>query len=443
MPRRTLLLVGSALCLAMLLVPTATMADPSPPVLPTSGDPAGTRTLGGYRTYDEVVAELRAIRDTHPNIVSLMDLGAVYPNGDGSPKTTWQGRQIWAVKVSDYPNLNETDEPDILYMGLHHAREWITIEVVMYALNRIVSQDGTNGSITSLVNSRELWFVPITNPDGFVYTQEHEWGTVEPNSMWRKNFRDNGDGTFGVDLNRNYGFDWGYDNQGSSPQTNSEVYRGPAPFSEPETQMIRDLGDAHNFSGMITFHSFAEVISFPWMHKSEHAPNYLLVEEIARRMAYSNGYDYGDLRDGILYPVNGDTTEWFYGNHSTLAFTIEVAHDIFIPPEAEILPTCMMNYDPFLLVAKFAPYPYTMFQSGIAGVVQDPRGNPLEGATVHVQLLGSDTLDFTTPANGAFSFSAARGLVHGDRVVGRLLHGGAELHAHVGGQAHARQHHHP
>ena len=408
MARRTLLLVGTVLSLVMLVVPMAAAAVPEPPVLNVSNGQAGTRSLGGYRTYDEVVAELRAIRDTHPNIVALMDLGAVYPNGDGSPKTTWQGRQIWAVKVSDYPNLNETDEPDILYMGLHHAREWITIEVVMYALNRIVSQYGTNGSITSLVNTRELWFVPITNPDGFVYTQEHEWGTVEPNSMWRKNFRDNGDGTFGVDINRNYGFDWGYDNQGSSPQTNSEVYRGPAPFSEPETQMIRDLGTAVNFSGMISFHSFAEVIGFPWMHRSEHAPRYLLMKELARRMAYYNGYDYGDLRDGILYPVNGDTSEWFYGNWSTLAFTIEVATDIFIPAESLILPICQENYDPILLLARFAPLPYTMFQSGIAGVVQDPRGNPLEGATVHVQLLGGDTLDFTTLANGTFSFRAPR-----------------------------------
>jgi hypothetical protein len=403
-----LLLVGTALCMAMLLVPTSAMADKVTPALANSGDPAGTRTLGGYRTYDEVVAELRTIRDTHPNIVALMDLGAVYPNDDGSPKTTWQGRQIWAVKVSDFPNLNETNEPDILYTGLHHAREWITIEVVMYALNRIVSQYGTNGSITSLVNTRELWFVPIVNPDGFVYTQEHEWGTVDPNSMWRKNFRDNGDGTFGVDLNRNYGFDWGYDNQGSSPQTSSEVYRGPSPFSEPETQMVRDLGTAVNFSGMITFHSFAEVIFFPWGHKAEHAPKYLLMKELGRRMAYFNGYEYGDLKDGLMYAVNGECTEWFYGNWSTLSFTFEVGADIFIPAESLILPICQENYDPILLLARYSSEPYTMFQSGIDGVVQDPRGNPLEGATVHVQLLGSDTLDFTTLADGAFSFRAPR-----------------------------------
>jgi hypothetical protein len=408
MPRRTLLLVGTVLSLAMLLVPMAATATPAPPSPSVSGDPTETRTLGGYRTYDEVVAELRMLANTHPNIVALMDLGALYPNGDGSPKTTWDGHQIWGVKVSDYPNINETDEPDLLYTGAHHAREWITIEVVMYALNRIVSQYGTNGSITSLVNTRELWFVPIVNPDGFIYTQEQQWGTVEPNSMWRKNRRDNGDGTFGVDLNRNYGFDWGYDNQGSSPQTNSDIYRGPAPFSEPETQMIRDLGTAVNFSGMITFHSFAEVIFFPWGHKSEHAPKYLLMKELGRRMAYYNGYEYGDLRDGLMYAVNGDTTEWFYGNWSSLSFTFEVGTDIFIPAESLILPICMENYEPCIVLARYAPVPYTMFQSGIAGVVQDPRGNPLEGASVHAQLLGADALDFTTLADGAFSFRAPR-----------------------------------
>ena len=396
--------------LVMLLMPAAAVCVGAE--APAHGaDEQEYRTLDGYRTYDEVVAELHALAQAHPDIVSLMDLGAVYPNQDGSPKTTWKGNRIWGIKVSDNVHINESDEPKLLFTGCHHAREWITVEMVMYAANRIVSQYGNNASITSLVNSREIWLVPIVNPDGFIYTQEEQW-PVAPNeqgSLWRKNFRDNGDGTFGVDINRNYGFAWGYNNQGSSQFPADETYRGPAPFSEPETQIIRDLGEAIRFSGAISFHSFSNLIIFPWSYKAVHAPEYPLYKELGRRFSAFNGYDYGDARDDILYETNGDFTDWFFANTSALAFTFEIGPaPIFIPEEANILPYCQENYEPMLILARYANDWYSMFNSGIRCTVQDPRGNPIAGAEVEVSLLGDDRLHFTTGADGTFSFRAPR-----------------------------------
>ena len=396
--------------LVMLLMPTAAFCIGAEAPL---GDADGQeyRTLDGYRTYDEVVAELHALALAHPDIVSLMDLGAVYPNEDGSPKTTWRDNHIWGIKVSDNVDVNESDEPKLLYTGAHHAREWITVEMVMYAANRITTQYGNNASITNIVNSRELWFVPIVNPDGFIYTQEEQW-PVAPNeqgSLWRKNFRDNGDGTLGVDLNRNYGFAWGYNNQGSSQFPADETYRGPAPFSEPETQIIRDLGEAIRFSGAISFHSFSNLVIFPWSYRAVHAPEYPLYKELGRRFSAYNGYDYGDAKDDILYETNGDFTDWFFANISTLAFTFEIGPaPIFIPPEADILRHCQENYEPMLVLAIYANDWYGMFQSGIRCTVQDPRGNPIAGAEVDVSLLGDDRLHFTTGADGTFSFRAPR-----------------------------------
>ncbi len=413
MPHRMVSRTVAVALVALLLVPAASLTAQA--ALPAPGsDAVGTRTVGGYRTFEEVVAELRDLVAAHPDILSIMDLGAVFPNGDGSPKTTWEGRKLWAVKLSDNPHINESSEPKVLYTGAHHAREWITVEAVMYALNRLVDHYGNNATVTTLVDSVEMWFVPVVNPDGFIYTQEVEWPDTPDTSMWRKNMRDNGDGTKGVDLNRNYGYAWGYSNQGSSQFPADVTYRGPAPFSEPETQIIRDLGEAIHFAGAISWHSYSEVIGYPWSHIQQFTPHNLLFKELGRRFAQYNGYDYGCWRDGILYEVNGDFTEWFYANTSCLAFTIEISPaPVFIPPEEEILHHCQINYEPFLILARWADDYYRMFNSGVRCTVQDPRGNPLSGVKVHAQLFGDDSLDFVTGPDGTFSFRAPRDVEYG------------------------------
>ncbi|HVP37246.1 MAG TPA: M14 family metallopeptidase, partial [Terriglobales bacterium] len=171
-----------------------------------------TLKMGGYHTYDETVAALDSIHNEHPTITSAkISIG-----------TTIQGRTIWAMKISDNPDSSE-NEPQVYYSGLIHAREPISIEILLYFMRYLTNNYVTDPLVTDIVNNRELWFVPIINPDGYVYNQ-----TTNPNGggMWRNNRRNNGDGTYGIDLNRNFGYKWGYDDIGSSSVPGSETYRG-------------------------------------------------------------------------------------------------------------------------------------------------------------------------------------------------------------------------
>src|SRR5215218_3657994 len=176
-----------------------------------------------YRSYDEpggIRDELYALARRYPAIVKLEVIGR-----------TLQGREIIALKVTKNANqLADGARPATLYMGTVHAREWIATEVDRRLMHHFIDNYGKNAEITNLVNTRELWFMPVANPDGYQYTFTTE-------RLWRKNLRDNNaDGTLtngdGVDLNRNYDERWDYDNEGSSTERSSDTYRGTAPRSE-------------------------------------------------------------------------------------------------------------------------------------------------------------------------------------------------------------------
>ena len=191
-----------------------------------------------YRSYDEaggIRDELYALAQRYPAIVKLVVIGR-----------TLQGREIIALKVTkNAGQLADGARPATLYMGTIHAREWIATEVTRRLLRHFVENYGRNAEITNLVNTRELWFMPVANPDGYQYTFSTE-------RLWRKNLRDNnGDGTIttgdGVDLNRNYDERWNYDNEGSSTESASDTYRGAAPASEPEVKAHQALIDRMKF----------------------------------------------------------------------------------------------------------------------------------------------------------------------------------------------------
>lgn len=389
--------VGTVLLVLLLLAPvTAAGSEPAE----DREDRGSTWTWDDYHTWDMLEPEMRNLTRTYSSIAVMYDLGVMYPHGDGSPRTTWEGRNFWAIKVSDNPHLNETGEPRLLYVGLHHGRERMTVEFMMYFLTNVLEGYGTNATLTDIVDNRELWFFPVLNPDGYVKNEQTDW---------RKNMRDNGDGTFGVDPNRNYGYEWGYDDIGSDPNPGSETYRGPYPFSEPCTQIMRDFALDKGFVGAISFHTWQDVILYPIAYKRAHADHYAIMRELARRMAEHNGYEYGDVLDGILYTVNGGWDDFMYFNASTLCFTFEMnsrEDGRFWPPPELILPTCQENYEPAIILARYADDYYKMWEGGIDAVVVDPRGEPQANVTVHVGLLGDDALDFVTGPDGRFSFHA-------------------------------------
>jgi murein tripeptide amidase MpaA len=180
-----------------------------------------------YHDYAEMVAEIQQAANDHPAIFSMFSLG-----------TSYQGRTIWAGKISDNVGVDE-NEPEVLFTHHQHAREHLTVEQALYTLRILTDEYGSTQQITNLVNSREIWMVFDMNPDG----GEYDIATGSYRS-WRKNRQPNsGSSNVGTDLNRNWGYRWGCCG-GSSGSTGSETYRGPSAFSAPETQVVRDFSTA-------------------------------------------------------------------------------------------------------------------------------------------------------------------------------------------------------
>ncbi len=300
--------------------------------------------INGYRTYQEALDELQQIAADHPDICQLMDIGdsrgKEYFNSGYGNYGDYQ-HDIWALKVSDNVAVNE-DEPAVYYFGAHHAREPLSTEVAFYVLNHIVDNYGSDPEITENVNNKEIWFVPIVNPDG------HEVVLDQINTDWRKNIRDNdGNGSLtngsyyypdGVDPNRNYGWQWG--TSGTSSDPNDITYCGPTPFSEPELQAVRDLMAAHHFVAGISYHTYSELVLWPYGYSSSATPPDLaaladLGTMVGEAIPGLYGGHYTPQASWALYPSSGGTDDWAYGNHGIFGYTVELATE-FIPPANEV-----------------------------------------------------------------------------------------------------------
>jgi len=278
---------------------------PSSPVLFPQGG-----INGAYHSYLELETDMLVLQQKYPNIVKVFDIG-----------DSLEKRNIYAMKISDNVALEE-DEAEVLFLGCHHAREWISVEVPFLLGKYLAENYATDPDIKRLVDQSEIWIVPLVNPDGLEYT-------IHVYRYWRKNRRDNGKSNFGVDINRNYGYKWGIDNAGSSPNPASEVYRGTAAFSEPETRAVRGLFLSKDFQAMISFHSFSQVILYPWGYTKLPSDKDAQMKEIAAEMSAKiqtvNGrlYDYGQSGTA-LYLTNGDVTDWTFAMTGIPSYTIEL-----------------------------------------------------------------------------------------------------------------------
>lgn len=291
-----------------------------------------TGSFGGYLTLNEVYAELDEMRALYPNLIT-----ARQPLSGA----THEGRSLYWVRISDNADTDES-EPEALYTGLHHAREPMSIMNLIFFMHYILEYYGSDPEIQTLINETELYFVPVLNPDGYEYNRSTNPGG---GGMWRKNRRNNGNGTYGVDLNRNYGFQWGYNNTGSSPTTSSDTYRGPGAFSEPETQMIRDFCLAHQFVTALNDHAYGNYIVLPWGYINS-VPESSLFSSIGDDLNTCNNYLVGNPYATVGYSTNGSSDDWMYGEQSTkpkiYAMTPEIgtSADGFWPPSSKILPYC-------------------------------------------------------------------------------------------------------
>jgi hypothetical protein len=236
------------------------------------------------------------------------------------------GREIVALKVTrNARTLADGTRPAALYISLQHAREWISVEVNRRLLHYFVDNYGTNADVTNLVNTRELWFVVVSNPDGYQFTFDSE-------RLWRKNLRDNnGDGNItvgdGVDPNRNWPEHWNWDDEGSATLQSDETYRGIAPVSEPETAAMKGLLDRIKFKYMINYHSAAQqlLLPFGWQESTPSPDNPIFVATSGTDHSPAiPGFDVG-LSSDELYITNGETTDYAYAADKTLAVTPELS----------------------------------------------------------------------------------------------------------------------
>jgi len=301
-------------------------------------------SMGGYLTFAEVVAELDNMRALYPNLITVRQ----------SIGNSLEARQLWMVKISDNPDADESEQ-EILYTGLHHAREPQGMTTLIYFMWYMLENYGVDPTATNLIDNRELYFVPVVNPDGYVYNQQ-----TNPNGggMWRKNRRNNGSGIYGVDLNRNYGYRWGYDNNGSSPTPSSSTYRGTAPFSEPETQVMRDFALSRQFRMANNYHSYGNLLIFPWGFIANFfTPDHSTYVAWGQDMTQFNNYVEGTANQTVGYLVNGEANDWFYGEQiqkdKVFGFTTEVGtgSDGFWPSQSRIIPLADENVYPNLVLA--------------------------------------------------------------------------------------------
>jgi len=301
-----------------------------------------------YHNYTEIVNTLLSLNNTFPNIVDVFSIGK-----------SWQSRDIYCIRLTNESNTDP--KPKVLFVGYHHARELISAELPLYFVSQAAINFGTNETITYMLNYSEIYVIPALNVDGFDSVRKNEWqrknahpfdedgdglfdedppddedgdGYIEDLYYWDginyyfirwEGIDDDGDGLKnedwigGVDLNRNYDYQW----QGGSSDPRSEVFKGTAPFSEPETQALRNLALEHDFMYALSFHSGAELILYPWGYTYNPPPDVMMFQKISQDLSsITGGTIY--MQASSLYISYGLWDDWMYGNRSTFAITCEI-----------------------------------------------------------------------------------------------------------------------
>ena len=275
-----------------------------------AGIVAGAGSMGGFRTLAEINQELDRLTSAYPTFVSpKFSLGS-----------THEGRPIYAVRISDQPTIDDPFKPVVWYDALHHAREPMGGESLLLFADHVLSQaaSGDEGALR-LLETRQLIFIPCCNPDGYEYNRQIAPGG---GGLWRKNRRNNGGGAFGVDLNRNYDYEWGPQWGGSSGSTTSETYRGPSAGSEPEIQALVSFMATHPPVFSVSAHTYSDMWLFPWSYDEIVTPDDAYLRAFAEEFS-APGWVWGPPWE-ILYDANGTNMDYHYGVHGCLAYSPEI-----------------------------------------------------------------------------------------------------------------------
>jgi len=258
-----------------------------------------------YTSYAETIEFLTQSAREHPDLIKVESIG-----------DTWENRPIMMATIS-FDVATADSKPALLYTGTIHAREWIGIELGNSFIKYIIDNYKFNPKLQRALSRNTLYIIPCLNPDGFEYSRTHF-------SFWRKNRRDNGDGTFGVDLNRNFAVRFKKQND-----TSSNIYGGPAAFSEPETRAVKEFVEAHNnITVSLDYHSQGNVF-FP-AHKFNHEAEIdttdlnTLCANMAHEIQKVTGRKYGIHRGKPpTNLINGSGREFYY-HRGIIATVVEV-----------------------------------------------------------------------------------------------------------------------
>jgi hypothetical protein len=309
-------------------------------------------SMGGFYTYQEFLDELDSMASIYPNLISS--------RAQISSFQSIEGRPIYFVKISDHPNADDA-EPEILYTAVHHAREPNSLSEVIFYMWYLLENYNSSAEVKYLVDSTELYFVPMINPDGYIYNE-----TTNPNGggMWRKNRRLNPGGSYGVDLNRNYSYGWG--TTGTSSNQSNDTYCGTSAFSEPETQAIKWFCENRDFVFAFNGHTYGNDILFPiGTTTSEFAADHDYFNTFTKHMTTYNGYTY--MKSSSLYPASGDSDDYMYKVDTVIkpkifAMTPEVSNTSggFWPAANQITGICQDMVFPNLVLSHLSHQYYAV-----------------------------------------------------------------------------------
>jgi hypothetical protein len=318
--------------------------------------PVGWR---GFHTYAEMAADVQAVANAHPDIVRRFSIGKTY-----------QGRQMWAVKISDNVATDEP-EPEVLFDGLTHSDEHMGLEMTLKIMHWLADSYGHDARITNIVDSREIWIILAVNPDGAEY--DISGGRFH---FWRKNRQPNkGTTAIGTDLNRNYGYRWGIAEGRTSTNPLAITYMGPSAFSAPETRNVRDFLASRVVNGRqqiraaITFHEAGRLVMWPYGYTYADIPADMTTDDhaalaiIGKHMAATNGYKPQQASD--LYLTSGTTRDYEYGMYRIFSYTFEMSV-IDYPKDTMIGPETGRNKEAVLYLMERAGCPLAVLGTAVA-----------------------------------------------------------------------------
>ena len=289
-------------------------------------------TMGGYYTLEEIHQQMSRISDFAGDFFLKSDTLGI--SHEKRPIIAWKfGKDHSATK------------PRTLLTSLHHSREPGGATTLLYFLWDLIEKAKANDPEAQyLLTERTLVIVPCVNPDGYAFNQRQR---PEGGGLWRKNRKENTTNSYGVDLNRNYGPEsfWNANNGGSSTDPNNDTYRGESPFSEPETQALRNLIDTYAFGCILNYHTYSNLLIYPYAALSQETKDSATFRGFSADATRFNAYSAGRDLETVGYTTRGNSDDWAYHEHDALAFTPEVGAitDGFWPSPLRIIPHAQEN----------------------------------------------------------------------------------------------------